>query len=285
MEYGEVRLNQLEALIVECWLNAEQETAAQIALEHVRPPEELITGLFEGKLRRAVVTASHNGRVADAFLQDVRGGIPTLDIYGAQMFGGLTATVNFHNKQHEGRISGADLGIVISRPLVKFDSLVGRIETYPDQAIGLLAQAKLGRQIYQTNVHYDWDRLTNRQVALFQHRREYSSLLLYRADGDQHNQLRPFGWQHCGGYKASNAQLWLDTDSFPNEVSSVEIMQGLFERTLGVKDSAKIDRIIHPQSTADEAIELKISWPDGGGPPPASYLQVPSTNLSQRIRQ
>jgi hypothetical protein len=285
MRFGEVRLGNLEALVLECWTNAENETALQIAQEHIRPGEENVTFLFSGKLRKTIKAASQNGGIAQAFLRDMRSGISASGVDILNRFGGLTARVNFHNRQHEGGKSGADLGIIVSRPLVSVRRTVGRIETTPDGATGLLAQAKLGRRLDPSKTEYRWDGLTDRQVKLFRYRRDYSSLLLYRVDGQKQNQLRPFGWQLCKGYKPSDAQAWLDTDSFPKELSSSEIMRGLFNRTIGTDDPKAIKTIIDPTSTDAEAIEVKIAWPKGEGPPPSIYLPQTSGPQKQVLHQ
>jgi hypothetical protein len=178
MQFGETRLDNLGALIMKCWIDAEKETALQVAEEHVRPAEEHVTFLFSGKLRKTIEVASKNGRIAAAFLQDMRSSISAPNLNVLHQFGGLTTKVNFHNRQHEGRKSGADLGIIVSRPLIRIRPSIGRIETSHDQAIGLLAQAKLGRRLDSSKTQYKWDGLTDRQVKLFPHRRDYSSLLL-----------------------------------------------------------------------------------------------------------
>jgi hypothetical protein len=111
------------------------------------------------------------------------------------------------------------------------------------------------------------------------------SLLLYRVDGQDQNQLGFFGWQLCKGYKRSDANAWLDTDSFPKELPSSEIMRGLFNRTIGTDDRTAIETIIDPTSTDAEAIEVKIAWPKGEGPPPSIYLPQTSGPQEQLLRQ
>jgi hypothetical protein len=283
MQSGDVKLNHLEALVAECWINAEKETAAQIAEEHDRPADEPVTFLFEGKRRKAVANASGSGRIASAFLSDVRSSISTLDPNSTPRFSGLIARVNFHNRHNEGHKSGADLGVVLSKPRLNIDAFFSRTDTIPDQAIGLLAQAKLGRCGERPGSVYRWNPHTDQQVRLFPIRHNYSCLLLYRLCGERQNELRPFGWQLCKNYTADDAQGWLKRDSFPSEKSSAEIMRGLFARSIGTEDAATIKTIIDPSSSAAQAIEVRISWPSGEGPGSSTYLQMPSGPEEQQL--
>jgi hypothetical protein len=112
----EIRVDKLRQVIAGCWAEAESSLAELIALKHPNPPEELITELLAGELRDSVAVASDSHKVEHAFLEDLDAQIPSLSVSDARRFGGLIASVAPHNKSHEGRVSAADLGILILRP-------------------------------------------------------------------------------------------------------------------------------------------------------------------------
>jgi len=53
--------------------------------------------------------------------------------------------VNFHSRWHEGLRSGADLGVVITRPSVREVTRPGDVVVIRDCPRALMAQAKLGK--------------------------------------------------------------------------------------------------------------------------------------------
>jgi hypothetical protein len=283
----EIALTALETLIADCWVQAEKETAQQVLEEHQRPPEVPLTFLFSGKLRKAVANASRVGKVASAFLQDLRGSIPRFDFQTERHFDGLIANVvgiNFHNQSHEGRLSGADFGVILSRPVIDVDFAKTRIDTEHNHSVGLLAQAKLGQRIDPPKGVHRWNPLTDRQVTLFPDTSDYSSLVLYRIGGERKNELKPFGWQLCRGYTANDAQKWLRTDRFPSENTSANIIERLFARTIGTQDRKIIDAIVDPRQTGPEAVELQVFWPKGGGPPPSVPIHNPMNQNEQMLQ-
>jgi hypothetical protein len=277
----DVNLTTLGQLIESCWNCAETETAKGVAQKHPTPTEEEITFLFSGELRMAIAAASAAGEVVRAFLRDLRNSIPNLDFGITQRVGGLIARVNLHGRWHEGKVSGADLGIVIMRPVVWIAGAGTKIEFRRNRGTGLLAQAKLGRRLDPDGAH-KWGTLTKPQQRLLPKRRDYYSLLLYRLDGEK--ELKPFGWQLCKAHTVRQAEQWLQSNAFPEEISSSEVLGKLFAGTIGTQDSKLIETIIDPNASDARSIEIDIFWPDGAGPPP-SYPLSETHGEKQRMQQ
>jgi hypothetical protein len=277
----EVNLTTLGKLIEGCWNQAEAETAKAVAEKHHSPNEEEVTFLFIGELRTSVENASATGKVEREFLTDLRS-VSGLDDAVARRARGLIARVNFHGRQHEGKKSASDVGIIIRRPLVRRTSYPSRVELHRDHAIGLLAQAKLGHCADLTNNLYTWTSgLTDNQVRLFPERCDYYSLLLYRLAGDK--ELRPFLWQLCKSHTVEEVKHWLHSDTFPQEVSSSHVIQKLFAGTIGTKNKEVIQTIIDAPPSAARFIDLHIFWPDDAAPPP--FLQLQQHKQNKQIVQ
>jgi hypothetical protein len=268
----DVKLTTLAQLIERCWMHAETETAKSIVQKYYAPNEEQVTFLFASELRMAIAEASATREVEKAFLTDLRRSIPDLDADVDQRVRGLLARVNFHGRQHEGRRSASDLGIIINRPLVRLVPGGARVEVRRDHAIGLLAQAKLGRSADSIQSVYSWGLLTRKQERLLPKRRDYYSLLLYRLSGENAGQLGPFGWQLCRGRAVKQVKQWLHSNTFPEEISSSQVIRNLFGGTIGTKDAVVIQTIIDAPVSDSRFIDIEIFWPDGAGPPP--YLEV-----------
>jgi hypothetical protein len=284
----DVKLTNLGKLMEGCWSRAEDETIRAISRKHPAPHEDEITFLFCGELRTAVREASDAGRVEMAFSADLRQSIPTLDFDITRWTRGLVARVNRHGRAHEGKLSGADLGIVIMRPLVQFAFGGTSIEFSRDHATGLLAQAKLGRESFHSGGRHAWDGLTRSQERLYPKRREYYSLLLYRLNGQNADELRPFGWQLCKQHTLRQTQKWLRSDAFPEEISSSEILRRLFVGSIGTENPKLIKSVIDPPNSEGRSITLHIFWPDGAGPSSSRLLHRQTQEhrqLVQRIRQ
>lgn len=283
-----VRLANLEKLIEECWNRAEGETIQAVAQQHPAPDEDEITFLFSGELRNSVADASAAGRVKMAFLKDLYQSIPASDLDMRQWTRGLVARVNRHSRWHEGKVSGADLGVVIMRPLVQLAFGGDSIEFLRDRATGLLAQAKLGRQEDPGRSGHAWDGLTRPQERLYPKRREYYSLLLYRLNGQNADELSPFGWQLCREHTVRQVQKWLRLGAFPKEISSSEVLRKLFARSIGTENPKLIESVIDPPEQEARSITVHIFWPDGAGPPPSVLLhrrQQGNQQVQLRIRQ
>lgn len=284
----DVKLTNLGKLIEGCWNRAEGETIQAIAQKHPAPDEDEITFLLSGELRTAVAEASDAGRVETAFLTDLRQSIHTLDLDITRWTSGLIARVNRHGRRHEGKVSGADLGVVIMRPLVRLAFGGTSIEFRRDHATGLLAQAKLGRQADPSDGGHAWDGLTRPQERLYPKRRAYYSLLLYRLNGQNADELKPFGWQLCRQHTVKQVQKWLQVDAFPEEISSSEVLRKLFAGSIGTENPKLIKSVIDPPKLEARSITIHIFWPDGAGPPPSPLLhrqQQGNQQVQQRIRQ
>ena len=255
-----------------CWDSAESSLRILVAQKHPSPPEELITALFAGEFRTKVAKASSNGEVERAFLADLQRAIPDLRLDIAQRASGLVARVNLHNRWHEGKVSAADLGVVVTRPIVDLAFGGNRVEFHRNHATGLLAQAKLGLRAKRAKGGRIWDRLTSQQERLYPKRRRYYSLLLYRLNGPKANELEAFRWQLCSEFALKKVKKWLLSDVFPGEISSPELLAKLFARTIGTDNPKVIETIIDPNASDVHSIDLQIFWPDDGGPPPCVEL-------------
>lgn len=259
-------------MIADCWTKAEANLTHEIASNYPKPHEELITDLLAGELRKVIGAASRNRRVEAAFLDDLKATFDHLDFRDAQRFGGLIAEVNPHGRPQEGNVSGADFGILVMRPVVNRGRWDDSIECSRDHAIGLLAQAKLGRDHQRRDV-YKWGRLTSPQEKLFPQRCQYYSLLLYRLKGERSNQLDPLRWQLCHDRTLKDVKVWLRSGLFPEEMASPVLLGRLFDGTIGTNDRHIIDTIIAPKTGDPRVIEIRIFWPDGSGPPPSLRVQ------------
>lgn len=269
----EIELNKLAQVIAGCWADAESTLTALIAQKHPNPSEELITDLLAGELRASVVHASDTHRVENAFLEDLDSQIPNLSVSDARRFGGLIASVTPHTKSHEGRVSAADLGIVILRPQVWSNGWGNEtIECSRDHATGLLAQAKLGHH-KKRRKGYSWNTLRKKQEDLFPDRRAYYSLLLYRLKGKDLSEFHPLRWQLCRDHTLEDVKQWLRSDLFPEEQPSSAFLKKLFDGEIGTPDSNVIQSVIAPTQGDSRVIEIRIFWPDGSGPPPSFHLE------------
>lgn len=281
----EVELNKLARAIANCWAEAESSLTKLIAENHPNPQEQLITDLLAGELRASVARASESHRIENAFLEDLHSLVPNLSFSDTRRFGGLIASVTPHPKPHEGRVSAADLGIVILRPQVwlnRWDN--DTIECSRDHATGLLAQAKLGRHRKRLK-GYRWNRLQKNQKALFSLRRDYYSLLLYRLNGEKLSELQPLGWQLCRDHTVEQVKQWLSAGLFPEEQLSSALLKNLFDEKVGTSDPNIIRSVIGPTLKDFRDIEIRIFWPDGSGPPPSFHREQQHQNATIRLYQ
>ncbi len=278
----EIKLTNLGQLIASCWEDAETATASGVATKYLGPSEEQITFLFASELRASVSSASKSGSIERAFLADLRNALPNLDDPTARRFRGLVARVNFHNRSHEGKRSASDLGIVIRRPVVSTDSGITTIYIRIDQAIGLLAQAKLGKR---TSSRYSWGGFTRTQQRLFPQLRDFYSVLLYRLGGALENELGRFGWQLCKGFTWSKIKAWFVSDSFPLEMTSATVLQRLVARKIGTEDQEVLRTIIDPEAQGQQTIEIQVFWPGDAPPPPPAVRICQSTRQVQQVQQ
>jgi hypothetical protein len=279
----EIKLTNVERLIARCWKHSEEIARELVATKYFAPAEEYLTSLFAGEFREAVASVSDAREVDKAFLADLRASIPRLDSTIAQRVSGLVARVTLHNHWHEGHLSGADLGLIIMRPVVRLQPGGVRIEFRRDNATGLLAQAKLGIREGSANGKRKWDGLTKPQERLYRKRRDYYSLLLYRLSGEKLSELGPLRWQLCKQYTVKRVKQWFKSDAFPDEIDSSDVLEKLFARSIGIGDSKVIKTIIDPATSNFRSIEIRIFWPDGAGPPPCFDLYQ-QEHQEQRIQ-
>ncbi len=278
------RLREVGRAIAACWVSAEASTKQEIAEKYPRPSEENITFLFSGQLRCVVEEASKAGRFNGAFLRDMREHFPSLSDDILRRCSGLIARVNFHTRSHEGRLSAADLGVAITRPQVERISET-EFRVLRDKARALLVQAKLGRYSPGQSGRLKWGDLSPPQQKLIPGLEAYYALLLYRFELE--NQLARFGWQLCQGSNVDDINLWLRNDTFPSEANSPKIIHGLTMGTLRTDSRTVIENLIDPSSSKATAIEIRIFWPDGKGPPPGALrLRNPVREANrQRVSQ
>jgi hypothetical protein len=188
----QIELMHLGRLIANCWSSAEEEVKSPIAEKYHGPAEEDVTFLLAGELRKELVTASRDGKVARAFLNDVQSicGVRPEDV---RNFNGLMARVVFHRHTHESRRSASDLGVIINQPRLRFRS-PSEVVVERDCRRGLLAQAKLFR--VEEDQRRKQSRLTKAQERLIPVRMSYYALLAYRVERQSGN-LDSLAWQVC----------------------------------------------------------------------------------------
>jgi hypothetical protein len=232
-----------------------------VAEKHPDPTEEQITFLFSGELREAVERSSLAGQFAAAFQWDLLAHPPPMPAAIDPLSGrGLVGRVNFHHRQHEGRRSGSDLGVIVTRPSVSWVANSLRIQH--DCRRALLAQAKLNKHKKSNDRPPPWGSLTKRQQAQIPQLRDFYALLLYTLGGAGRDRLERFRWQSCKDREVAEIQDWLISGVLPGELSSTDVIKGLFDGNLGTDASSTIDALVDPPSSYAGAIEIRIHWPD-----------------------
>lgn len=269
----EIRLKALGQVIANCWVEAEEATAKAVAEKYPDLGEEYITFLFAGELRASVAQASRGNAFAAAFLADLEQALPELGGGAFLQVAGLMARVNLHSRRHEGYNSGSDLGVVITQPSVHSDSVSPYFEILRDRSRALLAQAKLNKRQVPHDRRMSWRLLTRSQKVILPDHSEYSALLLYRLEGSTRSKLAPFCWQLCKGHSIENVQGWLRAGSFPEEMSSADVIRKLSLGALGTDAAPVVESLADPCSTRPSSIEIHVFWRDGEGPPGHVYLQ------------
>jgi len=96
----EIELQNLGAVVANCWERAEETTRKAVAEKYFVPGEEQITFLFGGELRAADTDASNGRQFEAAFLEDLQKEFPDMAIGSLLHFNGLIARVNLHNRWH-----------------------------------------------------------------------------------------------------------------------------------------------------------------------------------------
>ena len=133
------------AVVSEAWTAAEAKLVEEVAKYSAGLGEEAITERVFGLLQEKLDDSSRNGFLEDAFAEDLSNSHPGIQIGRTENLSqGLVAEV-LHNKRFEGKVSGADFGLVLSSPEVAR----GADKIYLSQnRTGLLCQAKLKRKTW-----------------------------------------------------------------------------------------------------------------------------------------
>lgn len=266
-------------LIARCWNDAEERVRKLINKKYWGGGEEFITELFHGELRSVLDEVNKRREVEEAFLQDVLGYIPELsnlsiweEPSGLQAITkaakGIEVTSIRHTKYFEGRKSGGDFGLLISRPKIRIERELDffseikkvKLEFQENYRNGILCQAKLKRD--------KWRSLTKPQQRLFSDKVDYLALLLYEyADTKDKcfRDLDPFYWQPCRGMKIEDILGFLRNNYFPSKISSGEVIKGLFEGVIGTDDAEVIENIISPKNK--DFLVIELGWPHNNGLP------------------
>ena len=277
----EISLHKLGQVIAECWERAETVTAKAVGEEFPQPAEEDITFLFSGKLRVEVDEASKRGEFERALLADLALHFRDHTADALVPFKGLIARVNFHSRLHEGRRSGADIGVVLIRPSVHVVYRSGDVQVTRDRARALMAQAKLGRPHEKRAGSMSWGRLTKAQERLIPTHQNYYALLLYRLCTGR--VLAPFRWQLCRGRTVDEIQGWLRAGTFPREVPSGDVIRALSAGTVGTDSQSVVDLFIDPSESHARAVEIRVFWPEGTGPPRRMSVQHGAKQLARQL--
>jgi hypothetical protein len=284
----QIRLKNVSDVIAQCWSSAEVETSEAVRNKYWGPTEEQITFLFSGALRGTVELASRDRKFENAFVADLVAACPALSGKIADVAGGLMGSVNFHNRYHEGKRSGADIGLLITQPWAERLGWPEEIRIETQYARALLAQAKLGRlKTMKRNSaqKLSWGRLTDRQKLLIPQHAEYYSLLLYCLTGAESRVLGALRWQLCSGYSVSDIQEWLRRGGFPEERNSADVIGALAAGTVGTDDEQFCSMIANPHSPPAQRIEIHVGWPDSRRPPDGLTLRQHVAAHQQHVLQ
>lgn len=254
----------LTAVIVKCWMTAEEELRNGIREKHPYRDEEGVTDLFRDELRLTCDEASKNGQVENAFLKDLEGYLSRASSQElrTKIARGLVATVSFHPKRKEEK-TGGDLGVVIVRPTVqKRDLSDEELQITHDYKRGLLCQAKIFRRDSK------WGPLTKSQRKTLPEKLSYFALLLYRfADNESDRRdLEAFRWQLSGSHTTlPRIEEWLKSGEFPELLDSGQLLTALARDQIGTNDKLLIERDIAP--SLHRTLTITIRWRDGVTPP------------------
>jgi len=288
MMAAQIRLNKLSAVIAQCWASAEEEARAAIREKYWRPTEEQITFLFSGALRGAVESASRARKFEVAFIADLVTSCPYLRSEIKNVAAGLMGSVNFHNRYHEGKRSGADIELLVTQPWAERSGWPEEVHLKTQYARALLTQAKLGRlKTMQRNSadKISWRGLTASQKRLIPQHARYYSLLLYRLTDAESRVLGAFRWQLCNDSSVSDIQKWLRRGAFPAERDSVDVIGALATGTVGTDDQQVCSVIADPRRSPAQYIEIRVAWPDGRRPPDGLALRRRVAAHQQHVLQ
>lgn len=261
-----MRIPNTLAVLQSCWSSAESQVRSQIAEKHFGARETWITDTLRGELRFACRKATSDGRIEQAFLEDMGAEFPHLQSASEldDVASGLTLHVVFHDSATEPR-TGGDFGLVLARPDFQLsDYERHRLHQVPDHRRGLLVQAKL-RAPTAHGRPAKWGRLTKRQRDLLPERAPYYALALYQYRDVETTRLEPILWQTCENNEADTVESWLKQDRFPSTVSTEALLAALESGRAGTSDPKCLREVITPPSR--RYLEIRIDWPDGRRPP------------------
>jgi hypothetical protein len=257
-------------------VSAEEEARAAIREKYWGLAEEQITFLFSGAFRGAVESASRARRFEVAFIADLVASCPHLHSAIADVAAGLMGSVNFHNRYHEGKLSGADIGFLVTQLWAERSGWPEEVRIETQYTRALLAQAKLGRlKTMQRNSadKISWRGLTAPQKQLIPQHAKYYSLLLYRLTDAESRVLGAFRWQLCNDSSVSDIQKWLRRGGFPAERDSVDVIGALAAGTVGTDNQQVCSMIADPRSSPAQYIEIRVAWLDSRRPPDGLALR------------
>jgi hypothetical protein len=260
-------------VVAECWVRAEASLLTEIKAVSPDANEEFITKSFHGKFAKALVEASTERCVEEAFLLDLQTAFPDL-CFGPELRGlahGLIANVTLHTRQTE-ELTGGDIGFMIVRPQIS--DHIHSLHVRPYRR-GLLCQAKL------KNPKHAWGRFTDPQMKeLCYERLQYLALLLYRYEDEERRILRPFQWQLCNSASSiAHVANWLSKNNFPSLATSSDIINRLGNAQIGTDDDAALDKTVAP--AGNTALVIMINWPKDAGPGSQVYVYSARQSLQQ----
>lgn len=262
-----ITLNNTIELVKACWLQAEKVLEEEIYNNYPNSDEEFITRYFHGKLSQQFKIANDKKMFEATLYDDIFTNSSLIDSYKLQDFTKdfvaipelLLNQITLHNKSTE-KISGADLGIVLSRPAIFYDS--GNIYISNTQKTGILCQAKLKRK------NQKWGKLTNNQKNIFskysKEEMKYLSLLLYSFSDNERRIINPFSWQPCVDNSFTEIEQWINNGNFPTLKNTKNFLGLLQENKIGTNDQKIIDEQICKLSNVTLCINL--TWKDGDKP-------------------
>jgi hypothetical protein len=183
---------------------------------------------------------------------------------------GLVAEASWHKRATETN-TGGDFGLVVVRPRVAFGNDSLRITE--GHHSGLLVQAK--RKLMKGR----WRGLTRTQLSLLPERLSYSALVLYELLDESSRELAPIRWQLCEGHRITTVKRWLREGSFPQLVSSSDIIVGLGKGGIGTDDRKIIENFVAP--VGERTLVIRIHW--HGRKPPSSEVRVMHQSRQQAV--
>ena len=244
-------------LVCQSWESAESQTRGEIAdlYDPSSIDEDKITFLHYGHFRKALKDANLQGEVERLFLQDLHVGFPSIPIQHLEPIpNGLVADVVYHNIPAE-RKSGADFGLVVTRPEVEDTGYSLAISTHRQ---GMLCQAKLKDR------EGKWRCLTETQVRVLPDKLEFACLGLYSFADEERLEFNPHRWQLCEGHSIDQVTGFLSKGEFPSPIGTQELLTSLGGAHCGTGDAQVIEE--HIERKQAPSMEIRISWPDGAEP-------------------